>query len=218
MSTDAQAGRVPDRVVVVGASVAGIRAAQALRGGGFDGELLVAGAEASEPYDKPPLSKQLLTGAATADEIGLLKGGSGEFELRLGRPAAGLDPVRKEVTLADGDRIAYDAVIIATGVRARTLPGTDRELVRPVRELRDATRLRGRLAAGEPVIVIGGGFIGAEVAAAAATLGVPVTIIERLPAPFSLVLGPETGALLAGLHASHGVTVFSGTTVAGVER
>lgn len=206
-----------DRVVVIGSSVAGIRAAQALRAGGFDGELVVAGAESAAPYDKPPLSKQLLTGESTDADIGLLRADS-EFDLRLGVAATGLDPARKEVVLADGQPVGYDAAIIATGVRARTLPGADEELVRPLRELRDAATLRGRLAGGGRVVIIGGGFIGAEVAAAAAAAGCQVTIVEALPAPFSRVLGPDVGSLLTALHAAHGVTVLTSATVAGVDR
>lgn len=204
-----------DRVVVVGSSVAGIRAAQALRAAGFDGEVTVVGAESAAPYDKPPLSKQLLTGEAAAEDIGLLRADD-EFDLRLGMAATGLDPARKEVALADGQPVGYDALIIATGVRARTLPGADETVVRPLRELQDAVALRARLADGAPVVVIGGGFIGAEVAAAATAAGCPVTIVEALPAPFSRVLGADVGSLLTALHAEHGVAVLANATVAGV--
>jgi 3-phenylpropionate/trans-cinnamate dioxygenase ferredoxin reductase component len=204
-----------DHVVVVGSSVGGIRAAQALRAGGFDGELVVVGAESAAPYDKPPLSKQLLT-EADAD-IGLLRADD-EFDLRLGIAATGLNPARKEIVLADGQPISYDALIIATGARARMLPGTDKELVRPLRELKDAATLRARLTGAAPVVIIGGGFIGAEVAATATATGCPVTIVEALPAPFSRVLGPDIGSLLTALHAAHGVTVLANATVAGVER
>jgi phthalate 3,4-dioxygenase ferredoxin reductase subunit len=205
-----------DRVVVVGSSVAGIRAAQALRAGDFDGELVVIGAESAAPYDKPPLSKQLLTGESTDADIALLRS-DGEFDLRLGTAAAALDPARKEVVLADGEPVGYDALIIATGVRARTLPGADEELVRPLRELNDAAALRARLADGAPVVVIGGGFIGAEVAAAAAVAGCPVTIVEALAAPFSRVLGAGVGSLLTALHAEHGVAVLTNVAVTSVD-
>jgi NADPH-dependent 2,4-dienoyl-CoA reductase/sulfur reductase-like enzyme len=206
-----------DHVVVVGSSVAGIRAAQALRADGYDGELVVVGAESAAPYDKPPLSKQLLTGETTTADIGLLRA-DGEFDLRLGVAAASLDPASKKVVLADGQPIAYDALIIATGVRARMLPGADETLVSPLRELKDAVALRARLASGAPVVIIGGGFIGAEVAAAAAVAGCQVTIVEALPAPFARVLGPDAGALVSELHAAHGVRVLTNVTVAGVEK
>jgi phthalate 3,4-dioxygenase ferredoxin reductase subunit len=203
-------------VVIVGTSVAGVRAAQSLRADGFDGELTLIGAETDAPYDKPPLSKEVLTGEQGPADIGLLRDGD-DFTLRLGSAATALDPKRKAVTLADGDQVAYDALVIATGVRARALPGTGPELALPVRGLTDATALRGRLRTGEPVVIIGGGFIGAEVAAAAAEAGCPVTIVEALPAPFARVLGPEVGALLTELHAAHGVTVLADTAVAGLE-
>jgi NADPH-dependent 2,4-dienoyl-CoA reductase/sulfur reductase-like enzyme len=206
----------PSRVVIIGSSLGGIRAAQALRAGGFAGELIVAGAEKVPPYDRPPLSKQVLTGDETGAGIALLRAGD-DFELRLGRPATGLDTVRRQVILDGGEPVGYDAAIIATGVRARTLPGTDRALVRSLRELADAVALRDRLARGEPVVVIGGGFIGAEVAAAAVALGCPVTIIESLPAPFCHVLGTAVGSLLGRLHATHGVTVLTNATVTAVE-
>jgi phthalate 3,4-dioxygenase ferredoxin reductase subunit len=205
-----------EHVVVVGSSVAGIRAAQALRAGGFDGELVVVGVESAAPYDKPPLSKQLLTGGSTDADIGLLRADD-EFDLRLGMAATGLDPARKKIVLADGQPINYDALIIATGVRAGTLLGTDEDLVRPLRELKDAATLRARLAGGTPVVIVGGGFIGAEVAAAAAAVGCPVTIVEALPALFSRVLGPDVGSLLTALHTAHGVTVLTNATVAAVE-
>ena len=205
-----------DRVVIIGSSVGGIRAAQALRAGGFAGEVIVAGAEKTLPYDKPPLSKQLLTGDSTGADIALLRAGD-DFELRLGGPATGLDTVRKQIILDGGEAVGYDAAIIATGVRARMLPGADRDLARPLRELDDALALHDRLASGEPVVVIGGGFIGAEVAAAAVTMGCPVTIAESLPAPFSRVLGTAVGSLIARLHALHGVKVLANATVATVE-
>jgi phthalate 3,4-dioxygenase ferredoxin reductase subunit len=197
--------------------VAGVRAAQALRSDGFDGDLTVIGAESDAPYDKPPLSKQLLTGESAPADIGLLRDGD-ELDLRLGRAAARLNPARRVVTLDDGEPIGYDVLVIATGVRARTLPGADEDLVMTVRDLRDATTLRSRLTGGQPVVVIGGGFIGAEVAAAATTVGCPVTLVERDPVPFSRVLRPEVGRLIAGLHEAHGVTVIGDASVAEVER
>src|ERR1700735_5473565 len=150
-----------DRVVVVGSSVAALRAAQALRAGGFDGELTVVGAESAAPYDKPPLSKQLLTAESMAADTGLA-GGQDKFDLRLWVAATGLDPADKKIVLADGQPIGYDALIIATGMRARTLPGMDEGLVLPLRELKDAAQLRTRLASGAPGVVIGGGGMGAR--------------------------------------------------------
>ncbi len=207
-----------DRVVVVGTSVGGIRTAQALRTEGFTGEVLVVGEESAVPYDKPPLSKEILTGARVAADISLLRGtGPGEeFTLRQGAAAVALDPGRREIRLSDGDRIGYDALVIATGVRPRTLPSEAPESVRTVRELRDGTELAARLATGEPVVVVGGGFVGAEVAASAAALGCQVTVVEAAPAPFSRVLGPRVGALLTALHEAHGVRALTGVAVRGV--
>lgn len=211
----------PDRVVVVGASVGGIRTAQALRAGGFGGDIAVIGAETVQPYDKPPLSKQVLAGEQNADDIALLGADGWEGDklgARLGAPAAGLDLVHQTVLLADGQRVGYDALVIATGVRARTLATEAGQLVHTVRELRDATTLRQRILRGGPVVVVGGGFIGAEVAATAAALGAQVTIVESLPTPFSRVLGPGVGALLTELHENNGVSVLAGATVARVEE
>ncbi len=208
-----------DRVVVVGASVGGVRTAQALRAEGFTGEVVLVGDEAVAPYDKPPLSKEILTGARHPDAIALLREqdlAAGGIDLRLGHGAAALDPVRREVRLTDGSRIGYGALVVATGVRARPLPGTTAELVTTVRELRDGTRLAERLATGEPVVVVGGGFVGAEVAASAAALGCPAVLVEAGPAPFARVLGPRVGALLTALHEDNGVRVLAGAAVSGV--
>ncbi|WP_328418478.1 FAD-dependent oxidoreductase [Micromonospora sp. NBC_00389] len=211
----------PDRVVVVGASIGGVRTAQALRAGGFGGDIMIIGAELTEPYDKPPLSKQVLAGEQNADDIALLgaAGWAGErLDGRLGSPAVDLDTESKEVLLADGQRIGYDALVIATGVRARTLTTEANQLVHTVRELRDATALRQRMLGGGPVVVVGGGFIGAEVAASAVALGAQAAIVESLPTPFTRVLGPAVGALMTELHESFGVSVLGGAAVARVEQ
>jgi NADPH-dependent 2,4-dienoyl-CoA reductase/sulfur reductase-like enzyme len=210
----------PDRVVVVGSSIGGVRTAQALRAGGFTGEVVVVGAEPEAPYDKPPLSKQVLAGDQTVADIAILgaDGWDGDKLVgRLGSAATSLDTFRKLVTLADGQRLEYDALVIATGVRARSLPPGDSDLIHTVRELRDATALRQRLLGGGPVVVVGGGFIGAEVAATARALGVDVTIVEALPAPFSRVLGPTVGTLLTELHEANGVRVIAGASVAAIK-
>jgi NADPH-dependent 2,4-dienoyl-CoA reductase/sulfur reductase-like enzyme len=196
-----------DRIVVVGASIGGVRCAQALRSGGHTGEIVLLSAEDVAPYDKPPLSKEALT---TEHEPAALLRPADDLDLRYNAPATALDPAAKTVTINDGERIGYDKIVLATGVRPRTLPG---DQVITIRELRDSTALRTRLASKGPVVVIGGGFIGAEVAASAATLGCPVTIVEALPAPFSRVLGPEVGALLTELHTENGVSVIAGVSV-----
>ncbi|MGY1815128.1 NAD(P)/FAD-dependent oxidoreductase [Blastococcus sp. SYSU D00820] len=208
------------RVVVVGTSVGGIRTGQALRAAGFDGEVVLVGAEDVAPYDKPPLSKQVLTGDMAAEDIALLgpDGWAGDgLTPVLGRPATGLDAARREVVLSDGERIAYDALVVATGATPRSLPGEGGTFVRTIRELRDSTAIRARMAQGGPVVVVGSGFIGAEVASSARALGLETTIVEALPEPFARVLGPEVAARIAGLHADAGVTVLGGAAVDRIE-
>lgn len=212
---------IPDRVVVVGSSVGGIRAAQGLRATGFDGQVVVVGAEKAAPYDKPPLSKQLLAGEWTVEDIALASveelSGAG-IELRLGVAAGGVDLANRTLALVDGTTLAYDALVIATGVRPRTLSAPRTVALHTVRELADVSALRAALDSGGGLVVVGGGFIGAEIASTAAGLGVPTSIVEALPAPFSRVLGDEVGGLLAQLHAEHGVEVVSGTGVVALRR
>lgn len=214
---------MPECVVIVGSSVAGVRCAQALRSAGYDGQLVLVGAEAQFPYDKPPLSKQLLTGAWSAEEIRLAEPAELEeagIELRLGVAARGVDVTQRQVELGDGSRLGYDRLVIATGVRPRPLPWrADPAVVRTIRTQDDALSLRKRLLASEdPLVVIGGGFIGAEVAASATELGRRCTIVEALSAPFSRVLGPTAGSLIARLHAENGVEVIAGAAVVGIKH
>jgi phthalate 3,4-dioxygenase ferredoxin reductase subunit len=211
----------PERVVVVGSSVGGVRAAQALRAGGFDGDVVVVGSEDVAPYDKPPLSKQLLTGEQSPADIALLGSGGWEGDGLtpvLGRSATALDPAGKYVVLADGERIPYDAVIIATGARPRRITAGVDGLVRTVRELRDSAAIQEQFADGGPVVVVGSGFIGAEVASSARQAGLPTTLLEALPEPFARVLGPEMGARIGRLHADAGVSVLGGAAVERIER
>jgi NADPH-dependent 2,4-dienoyl-CoA reductase/sulfur reductase-like enzyme len=202
-------------VVIVGASVAGSAAAEALRTHGFDGRIVLVGAEPHLPYDRPPLSKQVLTGARQPDDLTLLTAGqlaSLEIEPLLGRAAVGLRPGRVE--LADGREICFDRLIIATGLSARRLPGQPADpRVLSLRDLGDAIALRDRLGASASLLVVGGGFIGAEVAASARQLGLDVTIAEADPVPMGRVLGERTGTLCARLHEENGVTVRAGAAV-----
>jgi NADPH-dependent 2,4-dienoyl-CoA reductase/sulfur reductase-like enzyme len=207
-----------DRVVVVGASVAGMAAARGLRSHGFGGEIVVVNGEQDPPHDKPPLSKQLLAGERSVDDVLLLGQNGWESDgvaMRSATPTTGLDTGRKEVLLADGERLRYDALIIATGARARTLPGEPVPGMHVLRGLSDALALRADLLRGGPLVVVGGGFIGAEVAATARGLGVPTTIVESLPTPFFRVLGSTVGELLARLQEAHEVGLL---TNVGVER
>jgi NADPH-dependent 2,4-dienoyl-CoA reductase/sulfur reductase-like enzyme len=212
--------RIPGRVVVVGTSVGGIRTGQALRATGYTGEVVLVGAEDVAPYDKPPLSKQVLVGAQTAADIPLLGpdgwAGAGLTPM-LGRAAVRLDPVGKQVILSDGEPVDYDAVVLATGAEPRSIPAPEGSLVRTVRELRDSEAIRAQFSRGGPVVVVGSGFIGAEVASSARQLGLEATILEALPEPFARVLGPEVAARISRLHADAGVAVLGSAAVARVE-
>lgn len=209
--------------MVVGASLAGLRATEELRRLGYDGVLTLVGAEPHLPYDRPPLSKDFLAGSTEADAIALRRQPYDDLDLdlRLGTRATALDPAGRTIALAgpDGSEVlAYDGVVIATGSVARTLPGQP-ELpgLHVLRTIEDATRLRAELAAGPRVVVVGGGFIGAEVAATCRTRGLEVTVLEALPAPMVRGLGAAMGDALAGLHRDHGVDLRTSVAVDGFE-
>ncbi|MGY1785946.1 NAD(P)/FAD-dependent oxidoreductase [Geodermatophilus sp. SYSU D00698] len=204
-------------VAVVGASLAGLSAARALREQSYDGRIVVIGDEVHAPYDRPPLSKEFLAGTASLDDIAL--GGPDDEDLglewRLRTTAVGLDRLGRSVLLADGSEVRADGVVLATGARARHLPGSRRlDGVHVLRSLDDAIALREDLAAGGRLVVIGAGFIGAEVASTARTLGLDVTVVETQPVPLARPLGTEMGAVCAGLHADHGTRLLVGTGVA----
>ena len=210
-----------EQVVVVGASLAGSRTAEALRAGGYDGRLTLIGAEEHVPYDRPPLSKQLLAGTKSADDIKLHRDGvldGLDLDLRLGRQATDLDLSAREVVLHGGDRVPFDALVLATGSTPRLIPGTpDLRGLHVLRTLDDAVALRTEMEAGPRVAVVGGGFIGAEVAATARGRGLEVTVIEALPVPLARGLGPQLGATCGDLHVDHGVDLRLGVGVAGFE-
>lgn len=212
-------GPPPRSVVVVGASVAGVAAAEELRRRGFDGPLTVVGEEARAPYDRPPLTKAVLAGedpAACAlrppawpQELGI--------DLRTGTRAARLDPAARTVELASGERLAYEGLVLATGSTPRELPGPSLAGVFTVRTLDDALALRAALVPGARLVVVGGGFIGAEVAATARGLGAEVTIVEGEATPLARALGAEIGGFVARMHAEEGVEMRCGVPVAGLE-
>ena len=186
-------------VAVVGTSLAGLRAIEALRREGYDGRVVAVGAEPHLPYDRPPLSKELLAGKADAADIVLRKQGVEDLDVdwRLGTPATALDVGTHELRLADGARVAFDGLVIATGSTPRRLPNQpDLPGVCMLRTLDDALALRGQLEAMPKVVVIGAGFIGAEVAATCRGRGLDVTVLEALPQPMVRGLGPELGAVI----------------------
>ncbi len=210
----------PALIAIVGASVGGVRTAQALRSEGYDGRIVLLGAEADLPYDKPPLSKQFLAGEWGESRVSLLtqaQADEAKIELRLGALATGLDVAQRRVELADGSHVSYDSLVVATGAAARPSPWKVASGVHVVRSLRDSVALREDLRREGPVVVIGGGFIGAEVAATARAAGHAVTIVDPLPVPMARVVGAEIGQLFAGIHARNDVTSRFGAGVAGVE-
>jgi len=209
-----------EKIVVVGASLAGLRAVEALRRLGFGGELVLVGAEKHLPYDRPPLSKEILQGRWDADKLPLRRQPWEELRLslRLGLRATALEPEARSVTLDDGTRERYDALLIATGASARRLRDQP-ELVgiHTLRTLDDALALRAALEHSPRVLVVGAGFIGAEVAASCRARRLEVTVIEPLPVPLARGLGPQMGALCAAVHRDHGVDLRCGVGVAGIE-
>jgi NADPH-dependent 2,4-dienoyl-CoA reductase/sulfur reductase-like enzyme len=205
-------------VAVVGASLAGLSAARSLRKQGYDGRLVVIGDELHRPYDRPPLSKEFLAGTLGETELSLE---AGDEDLRaewlLGTRAVGLDRTDRAVRLADGREVRADGIVIATGAAARTLPGSEGLAgVHTLRTLDDARALRDELARGGRLVVIGGGFIGAEVASTAYALGLDVTVVEVAPTPLAAPLGETMGAVVSALHADHGVRLLCGVGVKGL--
>jgi NADPH-dependent 2,4-dienoyl-CoA reductase/sulfur reductase-like enzyme len=206
-----------EQVVIVGASLAGLRAAETLRAEGFTGKLILVGDEPEPPYDRPPLSKSVLSGWLPIEHTFLPQLANLDAEWLLGTRAVGLDVARQQVQLGDGRRISYDRLLIATGTRARPWPDTQQATldgVCTVRTQADARRLRERLVAGPTrVLVIGGGFTGSEVASVCRELGLPVTLIERSATPLAGALGQAAGTVAARLQRDHGVDLRCDTTV-----
>ena len=206
--------------VVVGASLAGLRAAEELRRLGFDGRLVMVGAEAHLPYDRPPLSKAVLAGEAQPEDTALRKQPYDDLAIdwRLGRRAVGLEVADRILTLDDGERIEFTGCVLATGARPRVLPGTPALAgIHVLRTLDDCLAIRADLESGARVVVVGAGFIGAEVAATCRGRHLDVTMLEMLPTPMVRGLGPVLGDVLARLHRSHGVDLRTGVGVAGFD-
>lgn len=205
-----------NRIVVVGASLAGLRAVEFIRRAKFDRDLVLVGDESRLPYDRPPLSKEVLRDAIDEERLALRRNSYDDLqvELVLGQPAVALDTAAREIGFADGRTIPFDGLVIATGGRARSLPNQP-ELVglHTLRTLDDALAIRKSLTGGGRVAVIGAGFIGAEVAASACQMGLDVTMIEALETPLGQSLGPRLGRILQEIHERHGVTVRCGRRV-----
>ncbi|MGV9319752.1 NAD(P)/FAD-dependent oxidoreductase [Streptomyces sp. NPDC003660] len=213
--------RANGRIVIVGASLAGLRAAEALRHNGFTGPLTIIGDEEYEPYDRPPLSKQVLKGWVPAGNTELPRLGPVDARWRLGVAATGLDRANRRVLLADGEQVPYDRLLIATGTRARQWPKPAEAALEGVLTLRtrdDSARLRQALAARPSrVLVIGAGFIGSEVASVCRELDIPVTVAERASAPLVGALGGVIGEIAAEMQRERGVDLRCGVGVSSLE-
>ena len=209
------------RIVIVGASLAGLRAAEALREEGFRGQLMIIGDEPGEPYDRPPLSKQVLAGWVPAEHTKLPRLREVDAHWRLGVAATALDRANQLVRLADGSEVVGDRLLIATGVRSRKWPNAEEAALEGVHTLRtsgDAARLQVALAARpRRVLIIGSGFIGSEVASVCRELGLEVTVTERGPAPLCGALGGVIGAVAAEMQRAAGVDLRTGVSVLALE-
>jgi 3-phenylpropionate/trans-cinnamate dioxygenase ferredoxin reductase subunit len=203
--------------VVIGGGAGSAAAVAELRKQGFEGSLTLVSAENTVPYERPPLSKGFLLG--TSGQVPVKDAAwyeQASVELILGSRATGLDPAARTVTLSGGAVLGYDQLLLATGVRPRVLPGLDGDGVCYLRTGEDAAALRDKMTAAGHVAVLGGGFIGCEVAAAAIRLGKRATILEALPTLLHRALGPELGDVVAGIHRDEGVDVRTGQQVLGV--
>jgi NADPH-dependent 2,4-dienoyl-CoA reductase/sulfur reductase-like enzyme len=210
-----------DRVIVVGASLAGLRAAETLRQHDVATSIVVVGDELHRPYDRPPLSKKLLSGEWEPDRIHLRQADvfdDLDVEWRLGTAADALDLSSRELTLVDGSVLGFDGLVIATGAHPRRLAGQDAfDHVHELRTLDDSLRLRDEIApGGRRVVVIGAGFIGLEAAATAKTLGNDVVVLEGASAPLIRGLGAEMGEAIAALHRAHDVEVRCSVLIEGL--
>jgi 3-phenylpropionate/trans-cinnamate dioxygenase ferredoxin reductase subunit len=204
--------------VIIGANLAGGRAAEALRKEGFEGRVVLIGAEPDPPYERPPLSKEYLRGQIAREKIFIHKPGFYEeqrIELRLGVRATGLDLQGRVVELESGERIAFDRLLLATGGRPRKLsvPGSDLDGIYDLRTVADGERIAAELRPGRRLVVIGAGFIGAEVAASARMQGLDVTVLEMAPVPLGRALGDEMGGIYAEIHREHGVELLTGEAI-----
>ncbi|WP_024443749.1 MULTISPECIES: FAD-dependent oxidoreductase [unclassified Mycobacterium] len=205
--------------VIVGAGLAGAKAAEALLDKGFDGTIVLVGEEPQLPYERPPLSKEFLAGTKTLGDFTVKPETwyrEHEIDLRLGNRVVSVDTAGHSVRLADGASLGYDKLLLATGSRSRRLPipGADASRVHYLRTVEDASALDSALTSGDSLAVVGAGWIGMEVAAAARQRGVDVTVVESAALPLLAGLGAENAAVFADLHREHGVDLRTGATVA----
>src|SRR3954452_11149496 len=213
----------PTTHVIVGAALAGAKAAEALRQEGFDGRVVLIGSEPELPYERPPLSKEYLRGEAPREKARVHEDGfyeSHDIELRTGTTVTAVDTQATEVELEGGERLRYDRLLLATGAEPRRLSiaGSDLDGVHYLRDLHDSDALAALLAKGSGrVAVIGAGWIGSEVAASARTKGLDVSLIEVADVPLERVLGRELGEIYADVHRAHGVELHLGTGVEALE-
>ena len=208
--------------VIVGASLAGAKAAETLRQEGFDGRVVLVGAEDARPYERPPLSKDYLRGEVGREKVYVHDEGfygEHEIDLRLGRTAESLDTSSGELELDGGERLRYDRLLLTTGAEPRRLsfPGAELDGVLYLRSVQDSDALRARLDRGGAVVVIGAGWIGAEVAASARQRGLEVTVLDPLSVPLERVMGAEVGAIYRDIHTDHGTQMLMGTGVEAFE-
>jgi 3-phenylpropionate/trans-cinnamate dioxygenase ferredoxin reductase component len=214
---------MPDEApfLLIGGGLAGAGTARALRDEGFDGPVVLVGAEPHPPYERPPLSKKYLLGEADRDTVFVTEPSwyaDNGVDLRTGTRAVALDTAGHRVTLEDGEELSYRRLLLATGARPRplTVPGADQLDLHYLRTLDDSDRLRSALTPGTRVVIIGGGWIGLETAAAARTLGADVTVLEGAELPLLRVLGPEIAGVFADLHHRHAVDLRCGTQVVAI--
>jgi 3-phenylpropionate/trans-cinnamate dioxygenase ferredoxin reductase subunit len=208
--------------VIAGAALAGAKAAETLRAEGFDGRVVLIGTEQERPYERPPLSKDYLRGESGRETVYVHDEGfyaEQDIELLLGRTVTSVDTSAEEVELDGGERLRYDRLLLATGAEPRRLsiPGAELPGVYYLRSVQDSDAMRERLDRGGSVVVVGAGWIGAEVAASARQRGLDVTVLELTSVPLERVLGPELGAIYRDIHADHGVRMLLGTGVEAFE-
>ena len=208
--------------VIVGASLTGAKAAETLREEGFDGRVVLLGTEDERPYERPPLSKEYLRGEVGREKVYVHDEGfyaEHDIELRLGRTAKRLDTSSRELELDGGQRLGYNRLLLATGAEPRRLsiPGAELDGVLYLRSVQDSDKLRERLDRGGAVVVVGAGWIGAEVAASARQRGLDVTVVEPAAVPLERVMGVEVGAIYRDIHTDQGVRMLLGTGVEAFE-